>query len=120
MNKWLNNKLNIHELTQITGKTTSLHCGSQILTRGLYIIYFVTATIMDKSPWDSNAVFIIFCNFWIPPLNSRSLSKFSCRSPFLHPIKSWNLKQILDTSVHCYLWGEGLGMCELENAPEMQ
>ena len=53
MNKWLNNKLNIHELTQITGKTTGLHCGSKILTTGLYITYFVTTTIMDKSPWDS-------------------------------------------------------------------
>ena len=67
MNKWLNNKLNIHELKQITGKTTGLHCGSKILTTGLYITYFVTTTIIDKSPWDSYAVFIIFCKFWIPP-----------------------------------------------------
>ena len=67
MNKWLNNKLNIHELTQITGKTTGLHCGSKILTTGLYITYFVTTTIIDKSPRDSYAVFIIFCKFWIPP-----------------------------------------------------
>ena len=23
-------------------------------------------TIMDKSPWDSNALFIFFCHFWVP------------------------------------------------------
>ena len=23
-------------------------------------------TIMDKSPWDSNAIFIFYCHFWVP------------------------------------------------------
>ena len=23
-------------------------------------------TIMDKSPWDSNAIFIFHCHFWVP------------------------------------------------------
>ena len=23
-------------------------------------------TIMDKSPWESNAIFISFCYFWVP------------------------------------------------------
>ena len=22
-------------------------------------------TIMDKSPWDTNAIFIFFCHFWV-------------------------------------------------------
>ena len=32
------------------------------------------ATIMDKSPWDSNAVFIFFCHFWVSSWNSVSLA----------------------------------------------
>ena len=23
-------------------------------------------TIMDKSPWDSNAIFNFYCHFWVP------------------------------------------------------
>ena len=23
-------------------------------------------TILDKSPWDGNAVFVIFCKLWVP------------------------------------------------------
>ena len=23
-------------------------------------------TTMDKSPWDSNAIFIFYCHFWVP------------------------------------------------------
>ena len=32
------------------------------------------ATIMDKRPWDSNAVFIFFCHFWVSSWNSASLA----------------------------------------------
>ena len=32
-------------------------------------------------PWDSNAVFIIFCNFRVPSQNSASFSKFSVIFP---------------------------------------
>ena len=31
--------------------------------------------LIDKSPWDSNAVFIFFCHFWVPISNGRSFSK---------------------------------------------
>ena len=30
------------------------------------IYYFLAATILDKIPWDSNAVFMIFCTFCLP------------------------------------------------------
>lgn len=26
----------------------------------------IYSAILDKIPWDSDAVFIIFCNFWVP------------------------------------------------------
>ena len=41
-------------------------------------------TILDKSPWDSTAIFIFFCHFCdcFPLLRgSSSFSKFSCSSP---------------------------------------
>ena len=47
-------------------------------------------TILDKSNWDSNAVLIIFCKFWVPTQNSASFSKFCCSSPSLHPAQCWN------------------------------
>ena len=48
-------------------------------------------TILDKSPWDSTAIFIFFCYFSVPSLNSAAFSKFSCSSPSPHPIQSWNI-----------------------------
>ena len=46
-------------------------------------------TIMDKSPWDNNAIFIFFVS--VPSKNSASFMKFSCSSPSpppSHPIQS--------------------------------
>ena len=37
-------------------------------------------TIMDKSPWESNAIFISFCHFWVPSQNGASFLKCSCSS----------------------------------------
>ena len=64
-------------------------------------------TILDKSPWDSTAIFIFFCYFSVPSLNSSAFSKFSCSSPSPHPIQSWNSEKVLDTRVQHCLWGEG-------------
>ena len=39
----------------------------------------------------------IFLSFLGSLLNRASFLKFSCSSPFPHPIQSWNLEKILDT-----------------------
>ena len=57
------------------------------------------ATILDKSPWDSTAIFNIlhpFRNF-LPVLPPPTLCKVETR------------KQILDTRAQHCLWGEGRG-----------
>ena len=79
-------------------------------------------TILDKSPWDSTAIFIFFCYFSVPSLNSSAFSKFSCSSPSPHPIQSWNSEKNYGyTRPTLFVgWGEGLDLCELENAPEKQ
>ena len=79
-------------------------------------------TILDKSPWDSTAIFIFFCYFSVPSLNSSAFSKFSCSSPSPHPIQSWNSEKNSGyTRPTLFVgWGEGLYLCELENAPEKQ
>ena len=52
----------------------------------------------------------IFLLFLGSLFNIASFPKFSCSSPFPHPIQSWNSEKILDTRVpHC-LWGEGRGI----------
>ena len=75
-------------------------------------------TILDKSPWDSTAIFIFFCYFSVPSLNSAAFSKFSCSSPSPHPIQSWNSEKNSGyTRPTLFVgWGEGLDLCELENA----
>ena len=65
------------------------------------------STILDKSPWDSTAIFIFFCHLSVPSWNSASFSKFSCSSPSPHPIQSWSSEKILHTRVQHCLWGEG-------------
>ena len=47
-----------------------------------------TQIILGKRPWDSTAIFIFFCYFSVPSLNSAAFSKFSCSSPSPHPIQS--------------------------------
>ena len=46
---------------------------------------WVKATILDKRPWDSTAIFIFFCHFPVPSQNSASFSKSSCSSPSTPP-----------------------------------
>ena len=79
------------------------------------------ATILDKSPWDNTAIFIFsvisrfplktvqrFRNFLavLPPPPYRKL-KVGKNSGYTRPTLFVG-------------WGEGLDLCELENAPEMQ
>ena len=42
---------------------------------------WVKATILDKRPWDSTAIFIFLGHFPVPSQNSASFSKFCCSSP---------------------------------------
>ena len=51
-------------------------------------VIVVEATILDKSPWDSTAIFLFFCYFSVPSQNGASFSKFSCSSPSPYPIQS--------------------------------
>ena len=74
-----------------------------------FLVLSNKATILDKSPWDSTAIFLFFCYFSVPSQNSASFSKFSCSSPSPYPIQSWNSEIILDTHVQHCLWGEGRG-----------
>ena len=82
-------------------------------------------TIMDKSPWDSNAIFIFFCHFWVPSENSASFSKlfflhFSLPpTPTLYKVETLKNSGYTRPKLFVELW-EGLDLCELENAPEMQ
>ena len=77
---------------------------------------------MDKSPWHNNAIFIFFCHFSVPSLNSASFSEFSCSSPFPPPFTKLKLgKNSGYTRPTLFVgWGEGLDLCELVNAPKMQ
>ena len=56
------------------------------------------ATILDKSPKDSNVVFLIFCNFWLPSKHCnllKNIFQFSLPTPYT----KLKLKKILDTHV---------------------
>ena len=48
-------------------KKWSLHLKKTVfLGRKLYCCHLKIATILDKSPWDSTAIFIFFCHFSVP------------------------------------------------------
>ena len=64
-------------------------------------------TMLDKSPWDSTRIFIFFCYFSVPSLNSSAFWKFSCSSLSPSRYKVETQKKILDTSVQHCLRGEG-------------
>ena len=69
-------------------------------------------TILDKSPWDSTAIFIFFCYFSVPSLNSSAFWKFSCSSlsPTLYKVET--RKKILDTRVqHVIFCRRTLHLC---------
>lgn len=61
--------------------------------------YCTYLAILDKSPWDSDAVFIIFCNFWLPYKTMHPFQNFPAalsRSPVYRILKLGN---ILDTFI---------------------
>ena len=78
-------------------------------------------TIMDKSPWDSNAIFIFFCHFLVPSENSASFSKlfflhFSLPPPphpTLYKVETRKNSGYTLPKLFVELW-EGLDLCELE------
>ena len=76
-------------------------------------------TILDKSPWDSTAIFIFFGHFSAPSWNSAS---FSCGSPSPPPYTKLKLGKNSGYMRPTLFvgWGEGLYLCELENASETQ
>ena len=81
-----------------------------------------TSTIMDKSPWDSAAIFIFFCHSGLPHKTVHPFRNFPAFLPSPHLIQSWNSEKNSGCT-HPTLfvgWGEVLGRCELENAPETQ
>ena len=61
-------------------------------------------TILDKSPWDSTAIFIFFCYFSVPSLNSSDFLAV-LPPPTLYQVDTQ--KKLLDTRVQHCLWGEG-------------
>ena len=79
---------------------------------------------MDKSYWDSNAIFVFFCH-------SRFPHKTVCHPfhnfltvlppPTLYKVETQ--RKILDSCIQHYLWGEGMGwVCTsiIGKLPEMQ
>ena len=82
------------------------------------------STILDESPWDSTSIFIFFCHFLVPSLKQSSFSKLSLSSPSPQPYTMYKVEtrkkfRIHASNIVCWVRG-GLGLCELENAPEMQ
>ena len=81
------------------------------------------STILDKSPWDSTAIFIFFCHFSVRSLLKQCiifeiLLQFSVALPYT---KLKLRKNSGYTRPTLFVgWGEGLDLCELENAPETQ
>ena len=65
--------------------------------------------ILGKRPWDSTAIFIFFCYFWVPSLNSSAFSNFLAVLPPPTLYRVETQKKIMDTRVQHCLWGEERG-----------
>ena len=64
-------------------------------------------TIMNKISWDSNAIFIIFCNFWVPRITVHSFRTFlTVPPPTIYKVKT--RKKFWPTLF--VGWGKGLGI----------
>ena len=68
------------------------------------------STILDKSPWDSTAIFIFFCHFSVRSLLKQCIIfeiflQFSVALPYT----KLKLGKILDTRVQHCLWDGGRG-----------
>ena len=74
---------------------------------------FSPPTIVDKSPWGSNAVFIIFCNVWVPSYYRATL-QFSLPSPNTKSRLGKNLDVHMSNGVYGVRGGAGhlwIGKC---------
>ena len=76
---------------------------------------------MDKRTWDNSSIFIFSCHFSLPSWNCilvEIFSQFFLRPPYiklkLEPNSGYTRPTLLVG------WGEGLDLCELENAPDLQ
>ena len=76
---------------------------------------------LGNSLWDSNAVFIIFFNFCVLSSNSASFSRIACSFP-CPPYTMLNLWKPSEYKLPTLFegWSEGLGMCQLKKAPQIQ
>ena len=103
-------------------KKWSLHLKKTVfLGRELYCCHLKIAKILEKSPWDSTAIFIFFCDFSVP---SKQCILFEIFLQFSLPTPYAKLKLGKNsgyTRPTLFVgWGEGLDLCALENAPETQ
>ena len=76
---------------------------------------------MDKSPWDSNAIFRFFFHSGFPHKTVHPFRKFLAVLPpyTLYKVETRKKFWIHASNIVCG-GGKGLDLCELENAPEMQ
>ena len=82
----------------------------------------IKASILDKSPWDSTAIFIFFLSFLGPLLKQCILFEVFLQfslPPVYTKLKLGNNSGYTRPTL-IVGWGEGLDLRELENAPEMQ
>ena len=94
-----------------------------IVVSGIFsLIHVIHSTILDKSPWHNNAVFVIICTFWVLSQKKCILFvivlQFSLPPPYTKLKLGKNSGYTLPTLF--VGWGEGLGLCEFENATEMK
>ena len=83
-------------------------------TLTLSVVIILLSTIMDRSPWESNAIFSFF--FWVPSLNSASFLKLIFLAVLPPPYTKLKFRK--NSGYMCPTlfvgWGEGLDLCELE------
>ena len=90
---------------------TTGHSKRWIFTRSDLNRICASATIMDKSPWENNAILIFFFNSAFLHKTVHPFQNFLAVLPPHHPIRiqCWNSENILNTRVQHCLWGEGGG-----------
>ena len=70
----------------------------------------VESTILDKSPWDSTAIFIFFCHFSVPPKTVHSFRNFLAvlPPPTLYKVETRKKFWIHASNIVCWVRG-GVG-----------
>ena len=103
-------------------------CQCQGLARGegmgatrIYRCQPPITTILDKSPWDRTVIFIFSVISRLPLKTACTSVLFEIFLPFSLPPPYTKLKLGKNSRPTLFLgWGEGLSLCELENAPGTQ